>query len=152
MVIGIVQEIRSKSSRSSCLDPPRTSTRLTERKRRNDPHHPNRSRRPFDPSRRRSDPMRWPNRRRKHRMFRSNAYRRKRFDRKEVGNRVLSGSFVISGKAMMQVEQVGEDTYIHSILKEAKRNKRYPSQLRDAIQTIIRICTFSIIPSGSYCL
>lgn len=67
---------------------------------------------------------------------------------KEVGNRVLSGSFVISGKAMMQVEQVGEDTYIHSILKEAKRNKRYPSQLRDAIQTIIRICTFSIIPVG----
>ena len=56
---------------------------------------------------------------------------------KEVGNRVLSGSFVISGKAMMQVEQVGEDTYIHSILKEAKRNKRYPSQLRDAIQTTV---------------
>ena len=62
---------------------------------------------------------------------------------------ILSGSFVISGQAKMQVTQVGEDTYVHSILKEAKRTKRYPSQLRDAIQSIIKISSIILLPIGT---
>lgn len=63
-------------------------------------------------------------------------------------DRILSGSIVISGQAKMQVITVGEDTYAHSILKHAKREKRYPSQLRDSIQTIIRYSTIILIPAG----
>lgn len=63
-------------------------------------------------------------------------------------DKILSGSIVISGQAKMQVITVGEDTYAHSILKHAKREKRYPSQLRDSIQTIIRYSTIILIPAG----
>lgn len=61
---------------------------------------------------------------------------------------ILSGSFVVSGKAKMQVTKVGKDTYVHTILKEAKRSKRYPSQLRDSIQTIIKISSGILLPLG----
>lgn len=67
---------------------------------------------------------------------------------KKTGNSVLSGSFVIAGTAHMEVTKVGNQTYISGILKEAKRDQRYPSQLRDALQKIIKFCTISIIPLG----
>lgn len=67
---------------------------------------------------------------------------------KKPDDQVLSGSFVIAGSARMEVDQVGEKTYIAGILKEAKRNKRYPSQLRDSLQKIIKVCTYSIVPLG----
>lgn len=61
---------------------------------------------------------------------------------------IFSGSIIVSGQAKMQVITVGEDTYAHSILKHAKREKRYPSQLRDSIQAIIRFSTIVLIPTG----
>lgn len=61
---------------------------------------------------------------------------------------LLSSSFVISGKCLMHVDKVGQDTYAYSILKHAKRFKRYPSQLRDALDTIIKRCTSILIPLG----
>ena len=61
---------------------------------------------------------------------------------------ILSGSFVVSGKCYMRVDKVAEDTYAYSILKHAKRFKRYPSQLRDSIDTIIKWCTWILIPLG----
>lgn len=61
---------------------------------------------------------------------------------------IFSGSIIVSGQAKMQVVTVGEDTYAHSILKHAKREKRYPSQLRDSIQSIIRFSTIVLIPAG----
>ena len=61
---------------------------------------------------------------------------------------LFAGSFVVSGKGKMYVEKVGEDTYSFSILKHAKRFKKYPSQLRDSIDTIIRMCTMILIPLG----
>lgn len=67
---------------------------------------------------------------------------------KKAGSSVLSGSFVIAGTAHMEVTKVGNQTYIATILKEAKRDRRYPSQLRDALQKIIKFCTISIIPLG----
>lgn len=61
---------------------------------------------------------------------------------------IFSGSIIVSGQAKMQVVTVGEDTYAHSILKHAKREKRYPSQLRDSIQSIIRFSTIVLLPAG----
>lgn len=67
---------------------------------------------------------------------------------KECGSSLLSGSYVLAGQAKMEVEKVGEEVYIHSILKEAKQEKQYPSQLKEAIQTIIKTSTILIIPIG----
>ncbi len=67
---------------------------------------------------------------------------------KQENSSLLSGSFVISGKCWMHVDKVGQDTYAYSILKHAKRFKRYPSQLRDSIDWIIKWCTYILIPLG----
>ena len=67
---------------------------------------------------------------------------------KSEGDQILSGSIIVSGHAKMQVITVGEDTYSHSILKHARREKRYPSQLRDSIQAIIRFSTVVLVPCG----
>lgn len=68
---------------------------------------------------------------------------------KKFGDTLMSGSFVVSGKAKVQVVQVGSDTYSHSILESAKREKRYPSELRDSIESIIRFCTIVLMPTGA---
>ena len=67
---------------------------------------------------------------------------------KQENASLLSGSFVVSGKCLMKVDKVGQDTYAYSIFKHAKRFKRYPSQLRDSIDTIIKWCTYILIPLG----
>ena len=67
---------------------------------------------------------------------------------KTPGDSLLSGSFVVSGTVKMQVLRVGEETYVWSVLKEAKRSRRYPSMLRDSIQAIIRFSTWMILPMG----
>lgn len=67
---------------------------------------------------------------------------------KQENSSLLSGSFVVSGKCLMKVDKVGQDTYAYSILKHAKRFKRYPSQLRNSIDTIIKWCTYILIPLG----
>lgn len=68
--------------------------------------------------------------------------------RKTPGEEVLSGTFVVSGQAKVQAVKVGTETYAYSILKQARRQKRYPSQLRDSIQSIIKFCTIVLIPAG----
>lgn len=67
---------------------------------------------------------------------------------KGYNDTLMSGSFVVSGKAKAQAVKVAEETYSHSILTQAKREKQYPSQLRDSIQTIIRFSTIVLIPAG----
>ncbi|MGM9946759.1 HAD-IC family P-type ATPase [Floccifex sp.] len=63
-------------------------------------------------------------------------------------DKVYAGTFVVAGQAKMIVEQVAQDTFSYSILKDVKRYKRYPSMLRDSINTIIKWCTFLIFPLG----
>lgn len=67
---------------------------------------------------------------------------------KRGGDTVYSGSYLEAGKVRMQAVLVGDQTYAHSILRHAKREKKYPSMLRDALDTIIRIITFLLIPAG----
>lgn len=67
---------------------------------------------------------------------------------KERRSILYSGSYVEAGQGKMQAIKVAEDTYVHSILKHAKREKKYPSQLRDSINTIIRFCTIILFPAG----
>lgn len=67
---------------------------------------------------------------------------------KEPGDPVSSGCFVTAGKAKMQVTAVGSETWLHKVTQEARRSRRYPSQLRDSLNQIIHFCTIILIPTG----
>ncbi len=67
---------------------------------------------------------------------------------KDTDDFLYSGSFVVSGKCYAQVCAVGKETYVHTILGHAKQVRRHPSQLRDAINFIIKSASITIIPMG----
>ncbi|MDF9824223.1 cation-transporting ATPase E [Breznakia sp. PF5-3] len=68
---------------------------------------------------------------------------------KQVGDFLYSGSFVVSGEAIVQVDRVGDDNYAAKITSDAKQFQRYPSELRDSLNKIIKIIGIIIIPLGS---
>lgn len=67
---------------------------------------------------------------------------------RKAGDPVLSGTLADSGQAVLKVEKAGEDTYVARMKERAMDHKRYPSQLRDAVNTIIKFCTLAIFPMG----
>ena len=67
---------------------------------------------------------------------------------KNVGDSVLSGSFIVAGRGAMRVTGVGKDSYAQQITAEAQRHKRARSEILDTLNKIIRIVTFFIVPVG----
>lgn len=67
---------------------------------------------------------------------------------KQIGDTLYSGSFVVSGNATIQVVKVGNDNYASQMVKNAKKYNKYPSELRDTLNIIIKIVSISIIPLG----
>lgn len=67
---------------------------------------------------------------------------------KKVGDEILSGSFVVSGRALVQVIHVGQANYAQTIMCDAKKYKKHKSQIRDSINFIIKCIGFIIIPLG----
>lgn len=67
---------------------------------------------------------------------------------KQPDDTIYSGSFILAGQGKAQVLTVGNETYASSMTQQAKREKRYPSQLRDSIQFIIRTSTIVLVPAG----
>ena len=67
---------------------------------------------------------------------------------KEKNGFLYSGSFAVSGKVIAQVCAVGKDTYVNTILNHAKQVRKHPSQLRDAINFIIKTVSIIIVPMG----
>lgn len=67
---------------------------------------------------------------------------------KEPGDFLYSGSFVVSGTAYAQVEHIGDDNYVHTIMKDVGVLKKYPSQLRNSINFIIKYVSIIIVPLG----
>ncbi|MDQ0359619.1 HAD-IC family P-type ATPase [Breznakia pachnodae] len=70
------------------------------------------------------------------------------FIKKEVGDFLYSGSFVVSGCASTRADKVGNDNYAAKITRDAKKFQRYPSQLRDSLNAIIKGIGIMIIPLG----
>lgn len=68
-------------------------------------------------------------------------------DRMEVGS-LYGGCFIVSGTCLMQAVEVGSAQYMATIIKEARREKQYPSQLRDVLNSIIKFCTIILFPAG----
>lgn len=67
---------------------------------------------------------------------------------KQKGDTLLSGSFIVSGHVITQVKHVGLKNYTATISKEATQLKRTKSILMDALNHIIKLLSFSIIPIG----
>lgn len=67
---------------------------------------------------------------------------------KKVNDQLLSGSFVVSGKALMKVCKVGDQSYINSLSKEAHTVKRNKSVIFDSFEKLVRILSYIIIPLG----
>lgn len=67
---------------------------------------------------------------------------------RQVGQDLYGGCFIVSGSCLMQAALVGNEQYMASILKDAKREKQFPSQLRDTLNRIIQFCSIIIFPAG----
>ena len=67
---------------------------------------------------------------------------------KTCGSKVLSGSFVTSGKAMCLLTEVGHDCYMEKLSSEAKQFKRYKTELQRNLDTILKFISIIIVPLG----
>ena len=57
---------------------------------------------------------------------------------KTVGDKLMSGSNVVSGTCLVTATAVGPDSYINKLAKSSKEFKKYPSQLRDYMDKIFK--------------
>ncbi len=68
--------------------------------------------------------------------------------KKKVGDELLSGSFVVAGSAYGRVIRVGNDNYSTQLVHKAKHKNKASSEMKDAIEKVIKILSFVIIPVG----
>ncbi|MFM1539402.1 HAD-IC family P-type ATPase [Helcococcus bovis] len=61
---------------------------------------------------------------------------------------LLAGSFVLSGKAVIEVTKVGKDTFASKILNEAKQVKKSRSQIMKSLNFIVKILIWVILIVG----
>ena len=67
---------------------------------------------------------------------------------KNIGDNILSGSFIVSGEAYAQVIHVGEENYTYKITKEAKYLKPISSEIMKSLKKIIKLISYIIAPIG----
>ena len=67
---------------------------------------------------------------------------------KQVGDRVLSGSFVVSGSGRQQVTDVGADAYATKLAEQARKFTLSSSELRNSIDRIVTIISIALVPTG----
>lgn len=67
---------------------------------------------------------------------------------KTEGTTVLSGSFVAAGTALCRASKVGREAYAAQLEDEASRFTLVKSELRNGIDTILRVITWLLVPAG----
>lgn len=68
---------------------------------------------------------------------------------KDVGSELMSGSFVVSGKAYARLEKVGKNSYVSKLTLEAKSmNSKEGSEMVRSINRLIKWVGIIIIPCG----
>lgn len=72
--------------------------------------------------------------------------------KKNIGDTLFAGSFIISGGCVAQVNKVGKDSYIQTVAKEAKKFKSPQSDLFKDINSLIKYIGILIIPVGALML
>lgn len=68
--------------------------------------------------------------------------------RKRPGDYLYSGSFVVSGTGHAAVDGVGEHSFANRISSGVKHSKTHHSELRRAVNTILKIVGVIVIPVG----
>ena len=66
---------------------------------------------------------------------------------KNKGDKLLSGTVIISGKCYAKVTGIGNNNYASSLIKEANEVKDNSSYLKEMINKILKIVTIIIIPT-----
>lgn len=67
---------------------------------------------------------------------------------KPVGAQVMSGSYVVSGAGSYRATKVGRDAYAAKLAAEASKFTLVNSELRNGIDTILKVITYLLIPAG----
>ena len=67
---------------------------------------------------------------------------------KNINSNLMSGSFVISGKAIVKLTNVGDESFSAKIMKESKKIKETKSEMISAIDNIVKFAGIIIIPIG----
>lgn len=67
---------------------------------------------------------------------------------KEVGDEIMSGSYVVSGKASSKVIRVGQDNFATKISAGAKYMKKSSSEILNSLEKIIKFMAIIIVPLG----
>ncbi|MGI8756846.1 MAG: HAD-IC family P-type ATPase [Acidimicrobiales bacterium] len=64
---------------------------------------------------------------------------------KDVGDRVLSGTVVVAGRACFQARAVGADAYARKLATEAKVFTRTRSEIQESVDKLLRYITWVIV-------
>src|SRR6478672_1825312 len=68
---------------------------------------------------------------------------------KDVGDTVMSGSFVVAGSGAYRATKVGRQAYAARLAEEASKFTLVKSELRTGINKILQFITYLLIPSGA---
>ncbi len=68
--------------------------------------------------------------------------------RKQVGDILYSGSFVVSGNCSCKVERIGADNAIEKLSAQAKQYKKPNSQILNTVRGLIKIITVFLVITG----
>lgn len=67
---------------------------------------------------------------------------------KAYEDKLLSGSYIVSGKCYAIVEKVGDDNFASQILNATKQEKENSSELLNSMKKVTKFTSFVIIPVG----
>ena len=67
---------------------------------------------------------------------------------KTKDDKLLSGSYVVSGKCYAKIEKVGDDNFANQIINAGKKQKKINSELLNSMKKVTNFTSFVIIPVG----
>lgn len=67
---------------------------------------------------------------------------------KNVGDAVMSGSFVVAGSGAYRATKVGREAYAAKLAEEASKFTLVKSELRNGINKILQFITYLLVPAG----
>lgn len=67
---------------------------------------------------------------------------------KKINSNLMSGSFVVSGNAIVKLTNVGDKSYSAQIMRDSKKIKETKSEMISSIDKIVKIAGIVIIPIG----
>lgn len=68
--------------------------------------------------------------------------------KKRIDDEMMAGSFVVAGSAYAKVIRVGNDNYSTQLVHKAKHKNKASSEMKDAIEKVIKVLSVVIVPVG----